>query len=291
MDEPGIPELLRDHARTFALTLQLLPVSLREPLGIAYLLARASDTVADAGYVSREQRRESLWELEEALQAGNPDAWKPSIPVETLSLAEQELIKAVPRLSKKMSRLPDQAELLHLWRTIVAGHLFDLRSFSEVTSPLSRTELEHYCYLVAGCVGESWTRLIAGHAPEVLKTDVSEMISLGCSYGKGLQLVNILRDRTADHKIGRIYVEEKGITGLVDLAETWLEEGLKYLSLLRPGRILYATALPHDLALRTLCCIRNHPEAERVKVSRATVYALLAKGVVSLWLPRRANPA
>ena len=43
-----MPDMLRVHARTMELSLRLLPCSLREPLGLAYLLARVSDTIADS---------------------------------------------------------------------------------------------------------------------------------------------------------------------------------------------------------------------------------------------------
>jgi len=48
--------LLRAHARTMALSLRILPPSLRESLGLAYLLARASDTIADSGTMETGER-------------------------------------------------------------------------------------------------------------------------------------------------------------------------------------------------------------------------------------------
>jgi len=42
-----VGDLLRRVSRSFYLSLAILPRALREPLGLAYLLARASDTVAD----------------------------------------------------------------------------------------------------------------------------------------------------------------------------------------------------------------------------------------------------
>lgn len=74
MEDGEISYLLRNHARTFALTLAILPRSLREPLGVTYLLARASDTIADAGMISRERRVALLEELESALSGGSPKA-------------------------------------------------------------------------------------------------------------------------------------------------------------------------------------------------------------------------
>src|SRR5205085_6562347 len=42
-----VGDLLRRVSRSFYLSLAILPRPLREPIGLAYLLARATDTVAD----------------------------------------------------------------------------------------------------------------------------------------------------------------------------------------------------------------------------------------------------
>ena len=40
-------EVLRSVSRSFYLSLRVLPKPLRDPLSLAYLLARATDTIAD----------------------------------------------------------------------------------------------------------------------------------------------------------------------------------------------------------------------------------------------------
>jgi farnesyl-diphosphate farnesyltransferase len=291
MRVPGIPELLKEHARTFALTLRLLPRDLREPLEIAYLLARISDTVADSGVMERAQRIGILEGLKQIQQAGKADAWKPTMPKESFTLLENELLAALPQLLKLLDQLPDREEILALWGNIIEGQLFDLRWFAQGDESLPRAELERYCYLVAGSVGESWTRLIGRHAPEVLTEDLSVMIPLGCSYGKGLQLVNILRDRADDRAIGRRYFRKEEEGELYYQAKCWLADGNRFLSRLRPGRILYATALPYELALPTIRAIRSAGESGRAKIFRSDVFRILATGLPSLWLPRRGNRA
>ncbi|SVB50912.1 uncharacterized protein METZ01_LOCUS203766, partial [marine metagenome] len=55
-DLPGIDASSRDRllkdvlegvSRSFYLTIRVLPKNLREPIGLAYLLARTADTIAD----------------------------------------------------------------------------------------------------------------------------------------------------------------------------------------------------------------------------------------------------
>jgi len=296
MEDGEISYLLRNHARTFALTLAILPRSLREPLGVTYLLARASDTIADAGMISRERRVALLEELESALSGGSPKArwgWDPVMMSGELDASQAELMAAVPRLINALEISFDRDELFKLWRLILEGQLFDLRRFPS-DEPLNREELERYCFLVAGSVGECWTRLLSVHAPDRLMLPMTEMIPLGIDYGKGLQLLNILRDRAEDRFLGRIYARVEELPGLFALAEEWLALGERYLAHLRPGRVLFATALPLDLAWSTLAKLKDpelHSSLNGLKLNRWEVYALLLRGMNSLCLPRRGNPA
>lgn len=296
MEDGEISYLLRNHARTFALTLAILPRSLREPLGVTYLLARASDTIADAGMISRERRVALLEELESALSGGSPKArwgWAPVMMSGELDASQAELMAAVPRLINALEISFDRDELFKLWRLILEGQLFDLRRFPS-DEPLNREELERYCFLVAGSVGECWTRLLSVHAPDRLMLPMTEMIPLGIAYGKGLQLLNILRDRAEDRSLGRVYARVEELAGLFALAEEWLALGERYLEHLRPGRVLFATALPLDLAWSTLAKLKDpdlHSSLNGLKLNRWEVYALLLRGMNSLCLPRRGNPA
>ncbi|WP_052310651.1 squalene/phytoene synthase family protein [Granulicella mallensis] len=43
--------LLKSVSRSFYITLRVLPVGMRDQIGLAYLLARATDTIADASLI------------------------------------------------------------------------------------------------------------------------------------------------------------------------------------------------------------------------------------------------
>src|SRR5436305_9677886 len=49
-------ELLKPVSRSFYISIRLLPKALREPVALGYLLARTSDTIADASAVDVEKR-------------------------------------------------------------------------------------------------------------------------------------------------------------------------------------------------------------------------------------------
>ena len=280
-----IRKLLRDHARTFALTLRLLPCELREPLSLAYLLARASDTVADAARIPHERRLAILEELALTIDEGSPSLWHPEIGSDELSVSERELIAALPDLIGQMELQSARAELLPLWRTIVEGQIFDLQRFGHGASSLSREELDRYCWLVAGSVGETWAWMVARRDSRVGSKELGEMSALAISYGKGLQLLNILRDRAEDREMGRVYIEEHQVPELMGQAVAWLDEGCRYCRRLRPGLIRYATEIPSRLALKTIQRMRKSPDGERVKISRYEVAMVFVKTLPSLVLP------
>src|SRR5690242_1484273 len=62
-----LTDLLRDVSRSFYLTLRVLPKSIRPQIGLAYLLARTTDTIADTGILPVEQRLQSRRALRERI--------------------------------------------------------------------------------------------------------------------------------------------------------------------------------------------------------------------------------
>ena len=93
-------------------------------------------------------------------------------------------------------------------------------------------ELEEYTWLVAGCGGDFWTRLGFRHAAPFARKPPNEMTALGIEYGKGLQLINILRDRSADLRAGRNYfpAEELATLPESEVFTRWLEKAEKQIA-------------------------------------------------------------
>jgi len=71
MADDLLGDLLRQVSRSFYLSLAILPRPLREPIGLAYLVARAADTVADTRLIAREERVRHVETLRSAA-AGRP---------------------------------------------------------------------------------------------------------------------------------------------------------------------------------------------------------------------------
>lgn len=305
-------DLLRKVSRTFSLSLRALPAVLREPMGVAYLLARTSDTIADAAEPAADVRARRLEEFAALLRSGaDPHAIaaiqrdiRPDHP------GERELVAALPRVLERFAALPpdDRRETLALLATIVSGQAGDLRAFTDpgrVTALPDAAALETYTHAVAGSVGEWWTRMGYRHLARYSDRPEGELLPLGAALGKALQLVNILRDMPADLRAGRCYLPEDELraagvdpaglraapTAAQPVFERWerrardlLHDGGDYIRAVRPGRVRFACYVPWRLAARTLDLMAAAPPlatSRRVKVSRGTVRGTLVRGLAA----------
>ncbi len=210
--------LLKGVSRSFYLTLRVLPIGMRDPIGLAYLLARAADTIADTSLIPPEQRLELLLSLR-SLVNGAPDdgtltqrmalevANQQSLPDEKVLL--ESLGSALTVLTQLSES--DRAAVRDIVTTLTKGMEFDLRTFPDESSGRivalrEIAELDEYTYLVAGCVGEFWTKMTYAHMPGTLKDAPETMLTRGVRFGKALQMTNVLRDCSKDLRIGRCYL-------------------------------------------------------------------------------------
>ena len=65
--------LLKGVSRSFYLTLAVLPAGMRDPIGLAYLLARAADTIADTSIVPPAERLALLLSLRAAVNGASDE--------------------------------------------------------------------------------------------------------------------------------------------------------------------------------------------------------------------------
>jgi farnesyl-diphosphate farnesyltransferase len=303
--DPELWQLLKEVSRSFYLSIRFLPSRIRPAIALGYLLARASDTIADANSLAAGDRlkilnqlREQLFTMDVLLQCGlkecaerQPDG------------AERQLLERVEKILVCARELPqkDQGLLLEVLRNIMRGQILDIERF-ELASSLrvlrSPEELEEYIYLVAGSVGEFWTKLGLQAWSRYSQVDDEKIILLGTEYGKGLQLVNILRDYPQDLRLGRSYLPATGALSedakVVEpmfqawraVAQRYLESGAQYVRTIRPIRVRFACALPVLIGIETLGKMKVVPRlGENVKVSRARVYWLMLMSLLIAAVP------
>ena len=255
-------EILRRTSRSFYLTIRLLPRAVRDDIALAYLLARAMDTMADTATAPEGERRHLLRAARESLGraeiAGyDAAAWAGR----HRDAAERSLLLALPDLWRRMGERDEAARrrMITVMGSILEGQIFDLERFTPEAAPLTGEELERYTYLVAGSVGEFWTDLCAARLPDFSHEPPQVMGARARHYGQGLQVVNILRDRRMDAALGRVYVPPGEVGPWMEQARRWLQDGADYCAALRSGRLRYATLLPALLGWRTLFLTEAQP--------------------------------
>lgn len=236
--------LLKSVSRSFYLTLRILPAPMRDPVGLAYLLARAADTIADTSLIEPARRLTLLLALRAAVGGDTSDATQAAVRQMADEIAGQQALPDEKRLLESLGSalavldqldVDDREAVRDIVATLTTGMEFDLRTFpaedsGEIATLGDVPDLDRYTYLVAGCVGEFWTKMTCAHLPRTFDEPQQDVIARGIRFGKALQLTNILRDCAKDLRIGRCY-----------LPATLLERhGLTSASLLEPGASLHA---------------------------------------------------
>lgn len=314
--------ILARVSRSFYLSIRILPRKLRDPVSLGYLLARASDTIADTADVPIELRREKLQLLARAIQGealGNAivDLSAVFTPLQK-DEAERALIESLQSIldSLEQSDVEDREEVRAVLEKINRGQLLDLQRFpnpKQIVALESAADLDEYTYLVAGSAGEFWTRLGFRHLPKFTSRGETEMLDLAKRYGMGLQLINILRDAGADLRAGRCYFPNDELAGIAmepsqivrepqrfqPIYRTWrakaekgIEAGIKYADAVRNRRVRIATVLPALIGARTLALLREAGATalhRHIKVSRKEVRSITTSLILSLGSRSRIN--
>jgi farnesyl-diphosphate farnesyltransferase len=300
--------ILRSVSRSFYLSVRLLPARLRQPVALGYLLARATDTVADTSKISPVVRAERLATLSDAIQGKIPSDevvdLAASFAPRQDNAAERALIQSLPRCIEWLENIDpvDRNEIRTVMEKITHGQALDLQRFgnpAEIGSLPRAEDLDEYTYLVAGSVGEFWTRLCFRHVRRFTTLSEIEMAGLGKRYGMGLQLINILRDAGSDLRAGRCYFPEEELTAVrmsaaeilrepdrfrpiyrkwLEKADEELKSGMQYARAIQNRRVRAATALPALIGARTLALLRSAGGTalrRQIKVPRKEVRSMM----------------
>jgi farnesyl-diphosphate farnesyltransferase len=314
-DRRRLATILRPVSRSFYLSIRFLPAPLREPVTLAYSLARATDTVADTPQIARAVRMEKLQILAAIIQGqASPDAIVDLVasfaPLQH-NRDERALVELLPQCLERLAQLSseDLVDLRTVLDKITRGQMLDLQRFDdrgEVHALPKADDLNEYTYLVAGCVGEFWTRLCFRHLRSFSHLPPDKMIELGTRYGRGLQLINILRDAGSDLRAGRCYFPNEELAAAQmsasqilrepqrfqpiyrkwrEKSEREIEAGVEYSRAIENRRVRLATVLPALIGARTLALLREAGATalhRRIKVSRKGVRTIVARVALTL---------
>lgn len=222
--EELLRDLLRRVSRLFYTTLVVVPSDVRDQVSLAYLFARAADTIADTELIDRSRRLGFLNRFREQFLDEQIDWAQIHMIQQAMGPLQQESAERILlerldecfRLFLDLSS-DDRRRIQQVMTTLTQGMEMDLGRFSgnsvaDLTALKTLEDLDQYTYYVAGCVGEFWTSLMCAHRKALANWDIQRMSEIGIRFGKGLQLTNIVKDIAHDLQKGRCYIPEMMLT-------------------------------------------------------------------------------
>lgn len=297
-----IDNLLEKTSRTFALSIPLLPEPTRQEVTVAYLLFRIADTLEDAAAWPRERRLaalEDFADLVEDLSAERVEKpaaearaqveelsrrWCEGLPSEHQGYLE--LLAATPFVFDSLDALAPAARQIVARDTVrTARGMAGFVARSDAAGHLEladEDDLAAYCYVVAGIVGEMLTDLFVLDRSALDAAAAEGLRRRAALFGEALQLVNILKDSSADADEGRRYLPPGvGRAAIFRRARRDLEAAVEYALILQAAEarglergIVAFCALPVRLAAATLD--RVEAAGAGAKLTRPEVYAIVA---------------
>lgn len=299
--------LLEGVSRTFALTIPQLPPELYPAVANAYLLCRIVDTIEDEVSLSVQQKEFFCSAFISVVKTGNDaEAFAkqlaPLLSEQTLP-AEHTLVQLTPRVIA-ITRSFEAAQIKALAECVevMAKGMPIFQALDLHAGVKTMTDMNDYCYYVAGCVGEMLAKLFCHYSPEIAQHR-EELLKLSVSFGQGLQMTNILKDIWDDAGRGVCWLPQdiftetgfdlstltpetddakfrEGLEHLISIAENHLANALRYTQLLPSHetgiRNFCLWAL--GMALLTLKKIKqnlNFNDSSQVKITRRSVKATI----------------
>ncbi len=203
--------MLPKVSRTFALCIRLLPRRLEHPVLVAYLLCRVADTIEDATQLDPAAKARLLDAFGRCLDehASDPDGIAGAFTAPASD--EERLAHNATAVLREYRRLGEaQQAAIRPW---VQEMCHGMAEFQRASAGADRLEalatvddLDRYCYFVAGTVGHLLTDLFRLHHAGVGPRRYGRLVRLATSFGRGLQLTNIIKDVSDDRRRGWSFV-------------------------------------------------------------------------------------
>lgn len=302
-DEAYQDHILPAVSRTFALTIPELPPALRTSVTNAYLLCRIADTIEDEPALPPAASLHFLQRFVAVLYGHEPAArlsqdLAPQLSNQTLQ-AEHDLVANMERVVRVTNRLdPQQRTAIQRCVEVMAEGMHQFQQTASLRGVALQTDMDDYCYYVAGVVGQMLTELFCGYSPEIARHRAA-LQELDVSFAQGLQMTNILKDVWEDRARGACWMPQEvfsrhgidlaqlrpeqvdarfdaAMRELVGVAHVHLRNALAF-TLLIPAReagirrfCLWALGLA-ILTLRKIAATPGFTSGRQVKVPRSAV--------------------
>src|SRR5262249_23189031 len=212
-DEAYQDYILPSVSRTFALTIPELPAALRSAVTNAYLLCRIADTIEDEPALSPNASLHFLQRFVAVLHGNEPAAelaqdLVPLLSNQTLQ-AEHDLVANMQRVVRVTNRLEDyQRMAIQRCVEVMAGGMHQFQQTASIRGVPRLTDLDDYCYYVAGVVGQMLTELFCGYDAKLAPRRAA-LHELDVSFAQGLQMTNILKDVWEDRGRGACWLPQE----------------------------------------------------------------------------------
>lgn len=242
--------VLKLTSRTFYIPIKLLNPTLRKIVGSAYLCMRAIDEIEDHEELHSETKQHLLYATSKLLQTKFDNA------------AYIELVKPYEEL------LPEVTLRLGDWLSVCPGSFIE--KVQESTSIMAdgmakwvekdwvvktKEDLDEYTYYVAGLVGVMLSDIWSIY--DGTETDRE----LAIAYGRGLQVVNMLRNQDEDADRGVHFIPDGWTRAdMFNYAELNLNKAEDYINSIKTKNILLFCKIPHTLARKTLNALTSGKE-------------------------------
>lgn len=196
-------------SRSFAFCIRQLPSPLRDWVALSYLLCRVVDTIEDAPWTEGSAQKSAFQLFDAALEKAERVEGLASLSslFPPVSPAERQLLADAPRLMGDYHQLPKPVH--QILRDLVQSMSLGMQHFVE-SKPMrlkSLSEVNQYCFFVAGVVGELLAKLLAAVDTNFR---VSQAVLIKAHhFGLFLQKVNLLKDQVDDEKVGRHLVPSR----------------------------------------------------------------------------------
>jgi farnesyl-diphosphate farnesyltransferase len=215
-DEAYQDRILPAVSRTFALTIPELPPALRTAVTNAYLLCRIADTIEDEPALSPAaslhflQRFVAVLYGKEAAATLSRDL-VPQLSNQTLK-AEADLVANMEQVVRVTNRL-EAGQRLAIQRCVevMCEGMHQFQQTASLRGVPRQTDMDDYCYYVAGVVGQMLTELFCGYSPAIAR-ERAGLHELDVSFAQGLQMTNILKDVWEDRGRGACWLPQEVFT-------------------------------------------------------------------------------
>lgn len=259
-------KMLELTSRTFYIPIVRLPASLKEAVTSAYLCLRAIDEIEDHPHLAPTVKVALLQKISRSLQSG----------IGHLDITRLEL--DLP--SKNGAAVPEVALRIKEWLQIAPAQIAP-RIWDATAAMADRMaywvannwqiqqvgDLDGYTFSVAGSVGLLLSDLWIWY--DGTQTDRAQAVG----FGRGLQAVNILRNRAEDLARGvDLFPQAWTPTQMLHYSRENLKLAVAYTQALPAGPVLNFCQLPLALAQATL----NALEEGRAKLTREEVNQVVA---------------